>query len=79
MRFHRVWHETQADGSTRFFDQDVNPDIAQVLEAVAALRAVPPVSARAEFVEDLRARLMAEALETTPRSLSVLTAGSEGE
>lgn len=34
---------------------------ADLLELVGALRAVPPVEARPEFVSDLRARLMAEA------------------
>lgn len=79
MRFHRLWHESQKGPRAQFFDQDVDPNIAQVLEVVAALRAVPPVSASAEFVKDLRARLMAETIKTTPPSLSVVTAGSEYE
>lgn len=59
--FHTLWHESQAGRSTQFFgDQDVNPDVAQMLQVVAGLRAVPPVKARTEFVKDLRERLMAE-------------------
>lgn len=45
VRFHTLWHDSQTDQSTRFFgDQDLNPAVAQLLQVVAALRAVPPVT-----------------------------------
>lgn len=57
--FHKLWHESQAGRSTRFFDgRDVDLHVTQMLQVVAALRALPPVTARAEFVKDLRERLM---------------------
>jgi len=42
-------------------DSTVESHDAELLELVGAMRAVPPVAARAEFVADLRERLMAEA------------------
>ena len=60
----RLWHESQTGRSTRpFAIQDANPEVAQLLQTVAALRAIPPVTARAEFVNDLRERLMAQTTE----------------
>lgn len=79
-QFHRLWHESQTGRSTQFFgDQHVDPEVTQLLQVVAAVRAVSPVTARTEFVKDLRERLMAEALNRASRSLSAVTAYSENE
>lgn len=76
--FHRLWHKSQMGRSTPFFgDQDVGPEVAQVLRVVAALRAMPPVTAAPEFVRDLRERLMAETLSCASGSLSAAVAHSE--
>lgn len=78
--FHKLWHESQTGRSTQLFgDQHVDPEVTQLLQVVAALRAVSPVKARTEFVKDLRERLMAEAINRDSRSLSVVTAYSEDE
>lgn len=61
--FHQLWHENQIGQPTPFFgDQDTDPEVTRLLQMVAALRAVPPVTARTKFVMDLRARLLAETL-----------------
>lgn len=78
--FHQLWHESQTGQSTPFFgDQNANPEVTRVLHMVAALRAVPPVRARAEFVKDLRARLVAETLIPASGRLSVAASHSENE
>lgn len=78
--FHKLWHESKRGRSTQFFgDQHVEPEVTQLLQVVAALRAVPPVAARTEFVKDLRARLMLETLDRASRPLSAATAHSEDE
>lgn len=79
VRFHKLWHESQTGRSTQFFgEQDLDPAVAQLLQAVAAFRAVPPVTPRTEFVRDLRERLMAETPYRTS-ALSAATRDSEGE
>jgi hypothetical protein len=63
MGFHRDWHDAQAGRGTRFFAEATDtdePSLEQVLTVIAALRAVPMVSARPEFVADLRERLVTE-------------------
>ena len=77
--FHKLWHENQTGRSTQFFgDQDVDPEVAQMLQVVAALRAVPLVTARTEFVKDLRERLT-DTLNRANHALSASTAHSEDE
>lgn len=79
-QFHKLWHETQTGRLTQFFgDQPVDREVTQLFQVVAALRAVSPVTARTEFVKDLRERLMAEALNRANRSLLAVTACSEDE
>jgi hypothetical protein len=57
--FHKLWHQSQTGRSAQFFeDQYVDPAVAQMLQVVAALRSVPPVTARTKFVKDLRERLI---------------------
>lgn len=69
--FHELWHESQTGRSRQFFgDQDVDPEITQLLQVVAALRAVRPVTARAEFVSDLRGRLLVAARNSASTSRS---------
>jgi len=76
--FHKLWHESQTGRPTQFFGhQDLDPELARMLQVVAALRAVPPVTARKEFVKDLRERLMAETLNRASRSLSAARAAEE--
>lgn len=78
--FHRLWHENQTGRSKQFFcDQDVDPEVAQMLQVVAALCAVPLVTARTEFVKDLRERLMTDTLNRANHALSAATAHSEDE
>ena len=72
--FHKLWHESQTGHLPQVFgDQHVAPEITQLLQVVAALRAVSPVTARTEFVKDLRERLVAEALNRASRTLSSVT------
>lgn len=58
---HSEWHETAEGGGTH----DVvgkasgDPSLDRMLRVVAALNSLPEVSARAKFVTDLRARLLA--------------------
>lgn len=74
MHFHALWHESQAGRSTRFFcEPDVDPEVARILQVVAALRALPPVTARPEFVRELRERLVDEARTRVSRPLSLVT------
>ena len=76
--FHKLWHESQTGRPTQFFGKrDLDPELAQLLHVVAALRAVPSVTARTEFVKDLRERLMAETLIHAGRSPSAATAAEE--
>lgn len=64
MAFHREWHATE-DGRGRQFWRTVrDPSLDQLVRVIAVLEAVPKVSARPEFVADLRARLMADATAT---------------
>jgi len=70
--FHKLWHQSQTGQSGEFFgDQDVDPEVTQMLQVVAALRSVPPVTARTEFVRDLRERLMTGTLERREAALFV--------
>lgn len=79
VHFHTLCHDGQTGRSTRFFgDQDVDPEFAQLLPVVAALRAVPPVTARTEFAKDLRERLMDGTLRHTNISLSAAASETEG-
>lgn len=79
-QFHKLWHESQTGHLPQVFgDQHVAPEITQLLQIVAALRAISPVTARTEFVKDLRERLMAEALSRASRTLSAVTGCSEDE
>jgi hypothetical protein len=59
MAFHVEWHATTDGHGTRFFEEspEEQPSLAQLLNVIAALRAVPKVSARPEFVATLRERL----------------------
>lgn len=61
MGFHRDWHATQMGGGREFLETTSAPSVDQMLKLVAALKALPPVVARPEYVADLRARLVAEA------------------
>jgi hypothetical protein len=60
--FRKLW-QSQPVGHRLFAIQDVDPAVAQLLQMMATLRAIPPVTARAEFVYDLRERLMAQTTE----------------
>lgn len=72
MHFHKAWHQSQTGRLTQLLgDQHVDPAVMQLLQVVAALRAVSPVTARTEFVKDLRERLMSEAPNRARRPLSV--------
>lgn len=63
MAFHLDWHAASDGLGTRFFGEaDEAPTLGQLLRVIAALNAAPSVSARPEFVADLRERLLAEAL-----------------
>jgi hypothetical protein len=59
MAFHVEWHAASDGHGTRFFEEstDEQPSLDQLLNVIAALRAVPQVSARPEFVATLRERL----------------------
>ena len=59
MTFHSEWHATNDGHGTQFFKAaaDEPPSLAQLLSVIAALNAVPKVSARPEFVAHLRERL----------------------
>lgn len=78
--FHKLWHDNQTGLSTRFFgDQDVDPPVSRLLQVAAALRAVPSVTARPEFVRDLRGRLMAGTSSRHLSSLATVASHSENE
>jgi hypothetical protein len=80
MHFHKAWHESQKGRLTPFLgDHHVDAEVTMLLQVVAALRAVAPVAARTEFVNDLRERLMSEALNRAKRSLSAVTVHSGDE
>lgn len=59
MGFHVEWHAANDGHGTRFFEEaaEEQPSLEQLLSVIAALRAVPKVSARPEFVATLRERL----------------------
>lgn len=59
MAFHREWHASQEGRGRHFWETVREPSLDQLARVIAALEAVRPVSARPEFVADLRARLMA--------------------
>lgn len=71
MAFHREWHATQEGRGRQFWETVRDPSLDQLARVVAVLEAVRPVSARPEFVADLRARLMEEA--TANKSLDPLS------
>ena len=58
---HSAWHETQEGRGRQFWEEGPGPCLDQMASVVAALKALPPVRARSEFVADLRTRLLAEA------------------
>jgi len=60
--FHREWHATQDGRGRQYWEPVPDPSLGQLARVVVALEAVRPVAARPEFVADLRARLMAEAV-----------------
>jgi hypothetical protein len=61
MAFHREWHANQQGRGKQFWETVPDPSREQLDRVIAVLEAVPPISARPEFVADLRARLMADA------------------
>lgn len=63
MAFHREWHAS-AEGAGRRTFADPEPleqHLAEAAWALSSLRSMPEASPRPEFVEDLRARLVAAA------------------
>lgn len=78
--FHKLWHQSQTGRSAQFFeDQNMDPEVAQMLQVVAALRSVPPVTARTKFVKDLRERLITGTLDHARSPLPAATAHSADE
>lgn len=68
MVLHCDWHETQEGRGRQFWKEEPGPCLGQMASVVAALKALPPVWARSEFVADLRTRLLDEAkIESTGR------------
>lgn len=61
MAFHREWHATQQGRGKQFWETVPDPSPYHLNRVIAALEAVRPISARPEFVADLRARLIAHA------------------
>lgn len=61
MAFHREWHAMQEGRGRHLWETVPDPSLDHLARAIAVLEAVQPVSARPEFVADLRARLMADA------------------
>lgn len=61
MAFHREWHAAREGRGRQFWETGPDPSLDQLARVIAALEALPPVSARPEFVSGLRARLLAEA------------------
>lgn len=59
--FHREWHATQAGRGRQYWETVPDPSLDHLARVIAALKAMPPVSARPDFVADLRARLIADA------------------
>jgi hypothetical protein len=59
--FHREWHATQAGHGRQYWEPLPDPSLDHLTRVIAALKALRPVSARPEFVADLRARLIADA------------------
>lgn len=64
MHFHREWHASSEGRGKRFFNDEITGDrdldFQQIVQMIAALQSVPSVEARPEFVQELRARLVAE-------------------
>src|SRR5688500_16286514 len=58
MAFHCEWHATQQGRGRQYWEAAPEPSLDQLARVIAALEAVQPVSARPEFVADLRARLL---------------------
>lgn len=58
---HSEWHQTAENGGTHHVagSDSEEPTLDRMLRVVAALTSLPEVSARAGFVADLRARLIA--------------------
>jgi len=61
MAFHREWHATQQGRGRQFWETVPDPPREQLDRVIELLEAVRPISARPEFVAELRARLMAHA------------------
>ena len=61
MVFHREWHAAENGQGRRFWKTVRNPSLDQHVRVIAALEAVPKVSARPAFVTKLRAQLVADA------------------
>jgi hypothetical protein len=64
MHFHREWHASLEGRGKRLFNDEINGgrdlDFQQIVQMIAALRSVPSVEARPEFVQELRTRLVTE-------------------
>lgn len=72
MRLHLDWHGAQEGGGTRFFELAADePSLEQLVRVVAALKALSVNPPSAEFVAELRARLVAEARQ--PPHLQLVT------
>ena len=69
IRFHQAWHEDQVRNAPRLFESPETIHLDWLLTVVAALKAMPPVDARHEFVAELRERLMTKARGPGPRKL----------
>lgn len=78
MGFHHDWHDAQIRRGPRFFEEaEDEPSVDQLLTVLAALKGVPKVSARPEFVAGLRERLLAEAV-TRPSAQETAPQGGGG-
>ena len=84
----QTWHRSQLECGSGIRAKRVDlrtssrvrtstPEVAQMLQVVAALCSVPPVTARTEFVRDLRERLITGMLERAGSPLSAATAHSD--
>ena len=76
MAFHREWHAMQEGRGRQFWETVPDPSLDHLARVIAVLEAVRPISARPEFVADLRARLMADATanNTSTRRAAVAVA-----
>lgn len=61
MRIHLDWHASEDGPGEHFRESASEPSLDQVVRVIAALKALPPISARAEFVAKLRRRVLAAA------------------